>query len=234
MRAKVPESAASGELTVVVGSAANGGSCVAHHEGRVVFVRYALPGRAGAGAGHRRPRLVLARRGCRGDRAVGRPDRVAVPDRRSGRRRVLRSGVRRTGGGPGAQGAMSWPISWSGWAGTSWSGARPNRWRIPVPPGWRTRVRLDVGADRRPGFHRYHSDELVTDLRCAQLPDRNARRLAVRRLAAGRPAARGRRRRRPAPCGANPARGRADRDQGDARAAMRRCSGWAAQPGRSR
>jgi tRNA/tmRNA/rRNA uracil-C5-methylase (TrmA/RlmC/RlmD family) len=35
--------------------------------------------------------------------------------------------------------------------------------------GWRTRVRLDVGADRRPGFHRYHSDELVTDLRCAQL-----------------------------------------------------------------
>ena len=36
--------------------------------------------------------------------------------------------------------------------------------------GWRTRVRLDVGADRRPGFHRYHSDELVTDLRCAQLP----------------------------------------------------------------
>lgn len=36
--------------------------------------------------------------------------------------------------------------------------------------GWRTRVRLDVGADRRPGFHRYHSDELVTDLRCGQLP----------------------------------------------------------------
>jgi tRNA/tmRNA/rRNA uracil-C5-methylase (TrmA/RlmC/RlmD family) len=28
-----------------------------------------------------------------------------------------------------------------------------------------------VGADRRPGFHRYHSDDLVTDLRCAQLPD---------------------------------------------------------------
>ncbi len=38
------------------------------------------------------------------------------------------------------------------------------------PTGWRTRVRLDVGEDRRPGFHRYHSDELVTDLRCAQLP----------------------------------------------------------------
>jgi len=38
------------------------------------------------------------------------------------------------------------------------------------PTGWRTRVRLDVGRDGRPGFHRYHSEELVTDLRCAQLP----------------------------------------------------------------
>ena len=54
--------------------------------------------------------------------------------------------------------------------GHSWSGAAQ-----PLsdagPTGWRTRVRLDVGADRRPGFHRYHSDELVTDLRCGQLPD---------------------------------------------------------------
>jgi tRNA/tmRNA/rRNA uracil-C5-methylase (TrmA/RlmC/RlmD family) len=37
------------------------------------------------------------------------------------------------------------------------------------PTGWRTRIRLDVGPDGRPGFHRYHSDELVTDLRCGQL-----------------------------------------------------------------
>jgi tRNA/tmRNA/rRNA uracil-C5-methylase (TrmA/RlmC/RlmD family) len=36
--------------------------------------------------------------------------------------------------------------------------------------GWRTRVSLDVGADGRAGFHRYHSDDLVTDLRCGQLP----------------------------------------------------------------
>ncbi len=33
-----------GELTLVTGAPANGGSCVARHEGRVVFVRYALPG----------------------------------------------------------------------------------------------------------------------------------------------------------------------------------------------
>ncbi|MFZ0902651.1 MAG: class I SAM-dependent RNA methyltransferase, partial [Mycobacterium sp.] len=38
------------------------------------------------------------------------------------------------------------------------------------PTGWRTRVRLDVGADGRAGFHRYHSDELVADLNCGQLP----------------------------------------------------------------
>src|SRR5690348_13969999 len=32
------------EVTVTVGPPANGGSCVARHDGRVVFVRYALPG----------------------------------------------------------------------------------------------------------------------------------------------------------------------------------------------
>jgi tRNA/tmRNA/rRNA uracil-C5-methylase (TrmA/RlmC/RlmD family) len=38
------------------------------------------------------------------------------------------------------------------------------------PTGWRTRVRLDIGADGRAGFHRYRSDELVADLNCGQLP----------------------------------------------------------------
>ena len=32
------------ELTLTAGPPANGGSCVARHDGRVVFVRYALPG----------------------------------------------------------------------------------------------------------------------------------------------------------------------------------------------
>jgi tRNA/tmRNA/rRNA uracil-C5-methylase (TrmA/RlmC/RlmD family) len=56
--------------------------------------------------------------------------------------------------------------------GHRWSGAEAGAEPLSDsgPTGWRTRVRLDVGADRRPGFHRYHSDELVTDLRCAQLP----------------------------------------------------------------
>lgn len=32
------------QLTLVAEAPANGGSCVARHEGRVIFVRYALPG----------------------------------------------------------------------------------------------------------------------------------------------------------------------------------------------
>ena len=32
------------EVTLTVGPPANGGSCVARHDGRVIFVRHALPG----------------------------------------------------------------------------------------------------------------------------------------------------------------------------------------------
>jgi hypothetical protein len=51
--------------------------------------------------------------------------------------------------------------------------------------GWRTRVRLDVGADGRAGFHRYHSTELVTDLRCGQLPEGALSDLESRRWKSG-------------------------------------------------
>jgi len=160
-----------GELTVVTGAAANGGSCVAHHEGRVVFVRYALPGE--------RVRVrVTADRGSYWHAEVieviePSPDRIAslcpiagvdgagccdlafaLPEAaRVLKAQVVANQLQRLGGhrwdGPdtGAE-----PLSDSG------------------PTGWRTRVRLEVGADGRPGFHRYHSDELVTDLGCAQLP----------------------------------------------------------------
>ena len=39
------------------------------------------------------------------------------------------------------------------------------------PTGWRTRVRLDTSDEGRVGFHRYHSADLITDLRCGQLPE---------------------------------------------------------------
>jgi tRNA/tmRNA/rRNA uracil-C5-methylase (TrmA/RlmC/RlmD family) len=161
----------SADLTVVTGAPANGGSCVAHHEGRVVFVRYALPGervrvRVTADRGsywhaevveviepsNDRVASLCPIAGADGagccDLAFAAPEAVRVL-----KAQVVANQLQRLGG-------------------HQWSG--PDTGAEPLsdsgPTGWRTRVRLDVGADRRPGFHRYHSDELVTDLRCAQLP----------------------------------------------------------------
>lgn len=157
-----------GELALVAGAPANGGSCVAHHEGRVVFVRYALPGervrvRVTADHGsywhavafevldaspHRTESLCpiagVDGAGCC-DLAFAEPEAA-----RELKGQVVANQLERLGG-----------HSWHGEA-QPLSGAGPT--------SWRTRVRLDVGPDRRPGFHRYHSDELVTDLRCGQLP----------------------------------------------------------------
>lgn len=157
-----------GELTLVTGAPANGGSCVAHHEGRVVFVRYALPGervrvRVTADRGsywHAEALEVLEPADDRveslcpiaGVDGAGCCDLAfAAPEAaRALKAQVVANQLERLGGHRWTGEAE--PLSDSG------------------PAGWRTRVRLDVGADRRAGFHRYHSDDLVTDLRCAQLP----------------------------------------------------------------
>jgi tRNA/tmRNA/rRNA uracil-C5-methylase (TrmA/RlmC/RlmD family) len=159
-------------LTLTVGAPANGGSCVARHEGRVVFVRYALPGervrvRVTADRGsywHAEvveviepsddrvaalcPIAGVDGAGCC-DLAFAAPEAARVL-----KAHVVANQLQRLGG-----------FDWRG----------PDTGAEPLadsgPTGWRTRVRLEVGADRRPGFHRYHSAELVTDLRCAQLPD---------------------------------------------------------------
>ena len=168
----MPGEAAGAELTVVAGAPANGGSCVAHHEGRVVFVRYALPGE------RVRVRVTVDRgsychaevveviepsedriaslcpiagvdgAGCC-DLAFARPEAA-----RALKAHVVGNQLQRLGG--------------HHWGGAD-AGAEPLAESDHT--GWRTRVRLDVGANGCPGFHRYHSDELVTDLRCAQLPD---------------------------------------------------------------
>ena len=153
---------------MVTGAPANGGSCVAHHEGRVVFVRYALPGervrvRVTADRGsywHAEVVEVLEPAADRieslcpiaGVDGAGCCDLAfAAPEAaRALKAQVVANQLERLGGH--RWNGEAEPLSDSG------------------PTGWRTRVRLDVGADRRPGFHRYHSDELVTDLRCAQLP----------------------------------------------------------------
>ncbi|WP_442791241.1 class I SAM-dependent RNA methyltransferase [Mycobacterium sp. Aquia_216] len=168
MNAEASPSPSAGELTLVAGAPANGGSCVAHHEGRVVFVRYALPGervrvRVTADRGSYWHAMVVEviepssdrteslcpiagvhGAGCC-DLAFATPEAV-----RTLKAQVVANQLERLGG--------------HGWSGE----AEPLS--DTGPTGWRTRVRLEVGADARPGFHRYHSDELVTDLRCAQLP----------------------------------------------------------------
>jgi tRNA/tmRNA/rRNA uracil-C5-methylase (TrmA/RlmC/RlmD family) len=156
------------ELTVTTGAAANGGSCVARHDGRVVFVRYALPG-------ERVRARVTAQRGAYWHAEAVEvmepsPDRIvsmcpiagvdgagccdlAFVDPAAARKLkgdVVANQLERLGAHP-----------WSGVAESV--GAGPTT-------GWRTRVRLDVDGSGRAGFHRYHSAELVNDLRCGQVP----------------------------------------------------------------
>lgn len=157
-----------GELTLTTGSPANGGSCVAHHEGRVVFVRYALPGE--------RVRVrVTADRGSYWHAEV-----LDVIEAADGRIESLCPIAGVDGAGccdlafvrPEAARALKAAVvanQLERLGGHRWAGEAEPLGNTG-PTGWRTRVRLDVGADRRPGFHRYHSEELVTDLRCAQLP----------------------------------------------------------------
>lgn len=159
---------AAAELTLRTGAPANGGSCVARHDGRVVFVRYALPGELV------RVRVTDERGSYWHAGAVevleASPDRVdslcpvagadgagccdlafAEPAAaRAIKGQVVANQLARLGDFP-----------WEGVAEPVGAGSSL---------GWRTRLQLDVGIDGRAGLHRYHSSELVTDLRCAQLP----------------------------------------------------------------
>ncbi|OBH22999.1 23S rRNA methyltransferase [Mycobacterium sp. E1319] len=156
-------------LTLVAGAPANGGSCVAHHEGRVVFVRYALPG-------ERVRARVTAQRG-----SYWHAEAIEVLEPAAGRTASLCPIAGVSGAGccdlafvaPEAARALKAEVvanQLEHLGGYRWRGeAEPLA--DSAPSGWRTRVRLEVGSDGRPGFHRYHSDELVTDLRCAQVPD---------------------------------------------------------------
>jgi tRNA/tmRNA/rRNA uracil-C5-methylase (TrmA/RlmC/RlmD family) len=155
-------------LTLTVGAPANGGSCVARHDGRVVFVRYALPGelvrvRVTADRGsywHAETIEVIEPSADRiaslcpiaGVDGAGCCD-LAFVDPAAGRAlkaEVVSNQLARLGNYQWSDAVA--PVSTAG------------------PTGWRTRIRLDVGADGRAGFHRYHSDELVVDLNCGQLP----------------------------------------------------------------
>jgi tRNA/tmRNA/rRNA uracil-C5-methylase (TrmA/RlmC/RlmD family) len=156
-------------LVLSTGPAANGGSCVARHEGRVVFVRYALPGELV------RVR-VTSERG-----SYWHADAVEVLEASADRIEPLCPISGPDGAGccdfsfaePAALRRIKGQVVGNQLArlgGFCWEAAAE-----PVGPGaavgWRTRARLAVGGDGRAGLHRYHSPELVADLRCAQWPE---------------------------------------------------------------
>jgi tRNA/tmRNA/rRNA uracil-C5-methylase (TrmA/RlmC/RlmD family) len=159
-------------LTLTTGAAANGGSCVARHDGRVVFVRYALPGETV------RARLV----GDRGSYWNAEVVEVLEPAAQRIDSLCPIAGVDGAGccdlafAEPAAvrriKGAVvANQLARLGnyhWCDESEATAEPVG--EVGATGWRTRVRLDTSADGRAGFHRYHSAELVHRLDCAQLP----------------------------------------------------------------
>jgi tRNA/tmRNA/rRNA uracil-C5-methylase (TrmA/RlmC/RlmD family) len=166
---------AASELILTVGPPANGGSCVARHDGRVVFVRYALPGETvrarlskgvadGGSYWHADAVEVLEASPDRIDSlcpiagvdGAGCCD-MAFADAQAVRRlkgAVVANQLNRLGG-------YHWRDE---------DDAAAEAIGDAGSTGWRTRVRLDTSADGHAGFHRYHSADLVTDLNCAQVP----------------------------------------------------------------
>jgi tRNA/tmRNA/rRNA uracil-C5-methylase (TrmA/RlmC/RlmD family) len=158
------------QFVLTTGAAANGGSCVARHDGRVVFVRYALPGETV------RVRITAEKEAYWHAEAVEildpSPDRIASlcpiagPDgagccdlafAEPEAARILKGQVVLNQLDRIADYQPEHPLS------VELIGAGG-------PTGWRTRVRMKVGFDRRAGYHRYHSSDLVTAPDCGQLP----------------------------------------------------------------
>ncbi|MEU5696958.1 class I SAM-dependent RNA methyltransferase [Actinosynnema sp. NPDC020468] len=151
-------------IEVEVGAVAHGGHCVARHEGRVVFVRHALPGE--------RVVVRITEDGggsfCRGDAVEvleASPDRVEPPCPFSG---------------PGLCGGCDWQHA-------GWEAQRELKavvvaeqlqrlakldWEVIVedlpggPEEWRTRMRMAVDRQGRPGFRAHRSHEVIPVDRC--------------------------------------------------------------------
>lgn len=156
-------------IDVVPGNPGHGGFVVARHEGRVVFVRHALPGERVIA------RITEDRGGsfCRADAIEileASPDRIAPlcpisgPDgagccdfshatlrvQRDIKSYVVQEQLARIAG-------VEREVFVEELPGTG-DGTR-----------WRTRIRLAVDADGRPGFHGHRSSRIVTDLACPQI-----------------------------------------------------------------
>lgn len=151
-----------GTVVLDVGPVAHGGHCVARHEGRVVFVRHALPGErvevrlseAGADARFWRADAVRVLQPS--------PDRVVSPWPEAGP-----GGV---GGGELGHVALDAQRAWKAAVVSEQLRRLAGDERdvvVEAAPGeadglgWRTRIELTVGADGRAGMHRYRSADVV-------------------------------------------------------------------------
>jgi tRNA/tmRNA/rRNA uracil-C5-methylase (TrmA/RlmC/RlmD family) len=181
-------------IELEVGPVAPGGSCVARHDGRVVFVRHALPGE--------RVHARVTARGSRFWRAdavevlVASPDRVAAPCPYAGpgrcggcdwqhvtpeRQRLLKAGVlheqlRRIGGVDLAAAGLAVTVSALPSA-SALPSTLPATSALPATSpasspacpdtlGWRTRVQFAVLRNGVVGLHRHRSSQVEPVDRC--------------------------------------------------------------------
>jgi tRNA/tmRNA/rRNA uracil-C5-methylase (TrmA/RlmC/RlmD family) len=153
-------------LELDVGAPAHGGSCVARHDGRVVFVRHALPGE------RVRARVTEARESYWRADAIevltAAPDRVVPPCPYAGPGRC--GGCDWQHASADAQRAMKGEIVREQFArvarldvGDVFGGVEP------LPGGllgWRTRIAYAVDPAGRPGLHRHRSAEIEHVAQC--------------------------------------------------------------------
>lgn len=160
-------------LELELGDPAHGGFCVARHEGRVVFVRYGIPGERvralvteDGGGRHCFAEAVTILRASPGRVEPACPisgpggagccdlAHIDVATQRAVKTAVVSGQLRRIAHLDARETEPSFTVE-------------------PLldsssPTGWRTRVRLGVSRDGMAGFRRLRSNELVTALRCAQ------------------------------------------------------------------
>jgi tRNA/tmRNA/rRNA uracil-C5-methylase (TrmA/RlmC/RlmD family) len=154
-------------LELDVGAVAQGGSCVARHAGRVVFVRHALPGE------RVRARITEDRGGsyCRADAVEilsPSPDRVVAPCPYAGPGRCGGCDWQHASGA--AQRAMKADVVREQFARLADLDVAELLTGVEELPGgllgWRTRVVYAVDSAGRAGLHRHRSTELEPVDRC--------------------------------------------------------------------
>jgi tRNA/tmRNA/rRNA uracil-C5-methylase (TrmA/RlmC/RlmD family) len=155
------------ELELDIGAVAHGGMCVARADGRVVFVRHALPGervRARVTEGREPDRFLRA---DAVEILQASPDRVQPPCPYAGPGRC--GGCDWQHATPEAQRRLKADVLAEQLRRLAGRDLVPAVEAVPGEPdgsGWRTRVRFAVDAAGRPGLRRHRSHDVVPLTRC--------------------------------------------------------------------